>query len=159
MDGHDADPTMGIAEALYGVLIAFGVTRSRLDDGSNPPFSLSDDDELRSCSSGEATEMKERPAVSEPEGRILKRVPFRSTPHAAYTAVGLLLGFGAPVGALLLRTLIDAQARAQPLLELRQNAFFYLYTFIGTSLVFGLAGFVAADRREGCGNRNTSGIE
>jgi len=92
--------------------------------------------------------MKERPAVSEPEGRILKRVPFRSTPHAAYTAVGLLLGFGAPVGALLLRTLIDAQARAQPLLELRQNAFFYLYTFIGTSLVFGLAGFVAGDRAE-----------
>lgn len=66
----------------------------------------------------------------------------------AYTATGLVLGLGAPAGALLLRMLLNAGARTDPLLELRTQAFFYLYTLIGTSLVFALAGYLAGARAE-----------
>lgn len=59
-----------------------------------------------------------------------------------------MLGLGAPVGALLLHMILDGHARADVLLELRTNAFFYLYDLIGTSLVFAVAGFIAGARAE-----------
>lgn len=57
-----------------------------------------------------------------------------------YTLVGLVLALGAPVGALLLRTALTGRS---PAVELAAHSFFYLYTLIGTSIVFGAAGFVA----------------
>ncbi len=64
---------------------------------------------------------------------------------ALYTLLGLVLGIGAPAGALLLRSLAGAR---DPWVELRSNSFFYLYDLIGTSLVFGVAGFIAGLRAE-----------
>lgn len=53
---------------------------------------------------------------------------------------GLALALGAPAGALLLR---QGQGAGSPFDDLSANAFFYLYMLVGTSLVFGAAGFVA----------------
>ena len=64
---------------------------------------------------------------------------------ALYTLVGVVLAIGAPAGALLLRVLMGVR---DPWLEIRSNAFFYLYEHIGTSIVFGLAGLAAGLRAE-----------
>ena len=66
----------------------------------------------------------------------------------AYAATGLLLGLGAPIGALLLHLLIDGPAPVGLSGELRTHSFFYLYDLIGTSLVFAVAGYVAGKRAE-----------
>jgi len=62
-----------------------------------------------------------------------------------YTLAGVVLGIGAPAGALLLR--VAAGAR-DPAGELRSNAFFYLYELVGTCAVFGAAGLAAGLRAE-----------
>ncbi len=70
-----------------------------------------------------------------------------------YALTGALMGFGAPVGALLLREAMGAGPAAE---ELRRNAFFYLYELIGSALVFGGAGFGVgrrADRLRRLGDR------
>jgi diguanylate cyclase (GGDEF)-like protein len=71
----------------------------------------------------------------------------RSRPVATwlYTLVGVVLGVGAPAGALLLRVLAGA---GDPRTEIRSNSFFYLYELIGTCAVFGLAGLFAGLRAE-----------
>jgi diguanylate cyclase (GGDEF)-like protein len=62
-----------------------------------------------------------------------------------YTLAGVVLGVGAPAGALLLRV---ATGTRDPSAELRSNAFFYLYELVGTCAVFGAAGFAAGLRAE-----------
>lgn len=62
-----------------------------------------------------------------------------------YTLGGVVLGIGAPAGALLLRVLTGAR---DPAAELRSNSFFYLYELVGTCAVFGAAGFAAGLRAE-----------
>lgn len=69
-----------------------------------------------------------------------------SWPTMAYIVTGLVLGLGAPAGALLLRVLLIASVRANPILDIRTNSFFYLYNLVATSLVFALAGYVAGTR-------------
>lgn len=69
-----------------------------------------------------------------------------SWPTMAYIVAGLVLGLGAPAGALLLRMLLNASVRANPILDMRTNSFFYLYNLVATSLVFALAGHVAGTR-------------
>lgn len=60
-------------------------------------------------------------------------------------ALGLLLALGAPAGALLLRLILGSPG---VLSELSSNRFFYLYTLIGTSIVFGASGFIAGLRAD-----------
>jgi diguanylate cyclase (GGDEF)-like protein len=62
-----------------------------------------------------------------------------------YSLLGALLGIGAPLGALLLRLGLGA---GDPLRELRQESFFYVYDFVGTALVFGAGGFFAGRRAD-----------
>lgn len=62
-----------------------------------------------------------------------------------YAAAGVALGIGAPTGALLLRLMAGASDPSQ---ELQANLFFYLYTLVGTCLVFGFAGFYAGRRAD-----------
>jgi len=71
--------------------------------------------------------------------------PARRVSVWLYTLAGVVLGIGAPAGALLLR--VAAGAR-DPAAELRSNAFFYLYELVGTSAVFGAAGLAAGLRAE-----------
>jgi diguanylate cyclase (GGDEF)-like protein len=61
------------------------------------------------------------------------------------TLLGVLLGAGAPAGALLLRVL--GGVRDVPA-EIAANAFFYVYALVATSLVFGLAGCLEGRRAE-----------
>lgn len=69
----------------------------------------------------------------------------QETPLALrYSAIGALLGAGAPAGALLLRILGGARVPE----ELRENAFFYAYQLIGTCLVFAAVGFLAGRRAD-----------
>ena len=65
-----------------------------------------------------------------------------------YPLIGLLLGIGAPVGALMIRMATSAEVRSAPLQELRGNAFFYQYELVGTSVVFAIAGWIAGARAE-----------
>ena len=68
-----------------------------------------------------------------------------------WAATGLLLGFGAPAGAFLLRLLLVPSTRDGAWSDLRANAFFYVYSLVATCLVFAVAGYVAgvrADRLE-----------
>jgi diguanylate cyclase (GGDEF)-like protein len=58
--------------------------------------------------------------------------------------LGVALGVGAPGGALVLRIVGGADA----LVDLRENAFFYVYALVGTCLVFGVAGFLAGRRAD-----------
>jgi diguanylate cyclase (GGDEF)-like protein len=74
-----------------------------------------------------------------PESAIVDP-PLRAEYRWRYTVAGVLLALGAPLGALLLRT---TMADRSPSGELTANMFFYVYTLIGTSIVFGAAGFVA----------------
>lgn len=69
----------------------------------------------------------------------------RSYAWLRYTAMGLFLALGAPAGALLLRM---AQGSSGVLSELSAYRFFYLYTLIGTSIVFGASGFIAGLRAD-----------
>jgi diguanylate cyclase (GGDEF)-like protein len=61
-----------------------------------------------------------------------------------YAAAGVLLGAAAPTAALLIR-ILTGHAPGE---DLRVHAFFYLYELIGTSAVFGLAGYLAGRRAE-----------
>ena len=72
----------------------------------------------------------------------------RLDPQLTYPIIGLVLGVGAPVGSFLLRLLLIAGIRDQPLADLRANAFFYLYELIATSLVFAIAGLIAGRRAD-----------
>lgn len=69
-------------------------------------------------------------------------------PQLLYPIIGLILGAGAPIGSFLLRFLMIADVRQHPLADLRAYAFFYLYDFLGTSLVFAIAGFIAGRRAD-----------
>lgn len=85
-----------------------------------------------------------RSGEHEPHGvGVERRMP---SARWRYLLIGLLLGAGAPVVDLLLRiTLFATTIRS----ELELYRYFYLYELIGTSLVFGVAGFFAgkhADR-------------
>lgn len=69
-----------------------------------------------------------------------RRIPLALT----YSAIGALLGAGAPAGALLFRILRGARFPE----ELRAHAFFYMYQLIGTCLVFAALGFLAGRRAD-----------
>ncbi|HEY1434361.1 MAG TPA: GGDEF domain-containing protein [Thermoanaerobaculia bacterium] len=56
----------------------------------------------------------------------------------------MLLGVGAPAGAFALRVASGAAAAR----ELARNAFFYLYELVGTSLIFGIAGYFVGRRAD-----------
>ena len=71
-----------------------------------------------------------------------------ASPHRhrlLYALIGILLALGAPAGALVLRMLAGVPSLGE---ELAANSFFYLYTLIGTSIVFASAGFVAGLRAD-----------
>jgi diguanylate cyclase (GGDEF)-like protein len=55
-----------------------------------------------------------------------------------YAFVGVLLGTGAPLGALLIRGLLGT---IRPIDEIRAHLFYYTYELIGTCLLFAVAGF------------------
>ncbi len=65
-----------------------------------------------------------------------------------YPIIGLALGVGSPVGALLIRMVTDDAVREDPLRDLGAHAFFYLYQLIATCLVFALTGVVAGRRAD-----------
>jgi len=66
--------------------------------------------------------------------------------HAlAYGIAGLLLGIGAPVGAGLLRWTLHG---VDPGTDVREHFFFYAYELVGSSLVFGVGGFLAGRRSD-----------
>jgi len=73
--------------------------------------------------------------------RFWLRIPAASR----YTAAGVVLGTGAPLGALLLRL---AGGSVSPAREWEDHTFFYIYALIGTCAVFGLAGFYAGRRAD-----------
>ena len=76
-------------------------------------------------------------AASEPDA------PRRGFPAAwTHAFAGVLLGIAAPVGALAIRLLGGAHIEA----ELPEHGFFYLYELVGTSTVFGFAGWLAGRR-------------
>ncbi len=68
--------------------------------------------------------------------------------RASYTAIGFLLGVGAPVGALLTRFMFMPQVRSAPFADLAANRFFYIYQLVGSCIVFALAGWVAGGHAE-----------
>lgn len=72
----------------------------------------------------------------------------RSQPQLTYPVIGALLGAAAPVGSFLLRYLAFPEVREQPFADVRANAFFYVYEFLATSLVFAIAGFIAGRRAD-----------
>lgn len=72
----------------------------------------------------------------------------QTKPQRIYPIIALLLGAAAPVGLFLTRFLTMAGVRRHPLEDLRGNAFFYLYDFFGTSLVFAIAGAFAGLRAD-----------
>ena len=63
---------------------------------------------------------------------------------ALYAAIGALLGVGAPLGALALRVAGGAPAGA----DLAAHRFFYAYELVGTSVIFGIAGFLVGRRAD-----------
>ncbi len=62
-----------------------------------------------------------------------------------YTLVGIASGTGAPLGALLIRLATGTVSTAA---EIRTHLFYYVYELIGTSLVFGVLGFLAGRRAD-----------
>jgi diguanylate cyclase (GGDEF)-like protein len=62
-----------------------------------------------------------------------------------YAAAGLLLGVGAPAGALLLRVAVAGLDAAA---EMKEHAFFYLYGLIATCIIFGVAGYFVGRRAD-----------
>ena len=85
-------------------------------------------------------------AVNIVRGVKVEKTPSgHETPLALrYSAVGGLLGAGAPAGALLLRILWGVRIPE----ELREHAFFYAYQLIGTCIVFAAVGFLAGRRAD-----------
>src|SRR4051812_48286438 len=84
--------------------------------------------------------------LNEPAETASRPSPPPGGPRLAvlYAAVGVLLGIGAPAGALVLRVLTGSAAAD----DLRRFGFFYLYELVGTCLVFGAAGFAAGRRAD-----------
>ena len=74
-----------------------------------------------------------------------ERIPRPSPAALRYALLGVLLGVGAPAGALFLRRILSSVALSE---ELREYAFFYLYTLLGTCLVFGLFGYFLGRRAD-----------
>lgn len=72
----------------------------------------------------------------------------RPSPRLAYPLAGLLLGVTAPLGAFLIRVFLSPEVLADPVNELKTNGFFYFYQLIGTSVVFGIAGWAAGAHTE-----------
>lgn len=72
----------------------------------------------------------------------------RARPHVTYPLIGILLGFGAPVGAFLIRVIGVAEVRERPLDDLHAHAFFYFYALLGTCVVFAIAGFISGHRAD-----------
>lgn len=68
--------------------------------------------------------------------------------RVTYGATGLLLGAAAPIGALVLRCMGNPAVRDAPFADIQANLFFYAYQFIGTALVFAVAGWLAGARAE-----------
>lgn len=69
-----------------------------------------------------------------------------------YPLVGILLGWGAPVGAVLLRFFI-LPGPPQPLYRFTgqdwaQNAFFYWYMAVGTCLAFAVTGYLLGRQKD-----------
>jgi diguanylate cyclase (GGDEF)-like protein len=63
-----------------------------------------------------------------------------------YALAGLLLGLGAPLGALLLRVALFADVRADPRGDLELHRFFYAYSLAGSCVVLAIAGYLAGLR-------------
>jgi diguanylate cyclase (GGDEF)-like protein len=61
-----------------------------------------------------------------------------------YTVLGAVLGVGAPVGALLLRSMAGMPMHV----DLSEHLFFYAYAFVGSCVVFGVFGHYAGARAE-----------
>lgn len=93
------------------------------------------------------THISENHHTTNEPGGARRRDVLRS-PRFIYPLIGLLIGFGAPVGAFLIRYVLDDQVRLAPLREIDRHLVFYLYNLIGTCLAFALAGFVAGGRAE-----------
>ena len=70
------------------------------------------------------------------------------SPRLTYPIAGLLLGFTAPLLAFIIRVLFWPEVLSNPTSDLRAHAFFYVYQWIGTSLVFAIAGWAAGARTE-----------
>ncbi|HEV8660255.1 MAG TPA: GGDEF domain-containing protein [Thermoanaerobaculia bacterium] len=68
--------------------------------------------------------------------------------RTTYVLTGLLLGIGAPVGALVTRILVLPEVRAAPLADVAANRFFYIYQLVGTCAAFAVAGSIAGERAE-----------
>ena len=89
-------------------------------------------------------------AANQRRNGILRR-PGAAVPRAGrwgYAAAGFLLGTGAPAGAYLLRLLLGIAEGSSPLDDMAAQSFFYLYSLIGTSLVFSVMGYLEGARVE-----------
>jgi hypothetical protein len=68
-----------------------------------------------------------------------------------YSLAGILLGWGAPLGALLLRSraMVTGQSPADFVrMEWEANAFFYWYMLLGTCCVLALVGWLLGDLQD-----------
>ena len=72
--------------------------------------------------------------------RRLLRTRFR----VLFTALGMLLALGAPLGAFVLR-LLDGHTLSR---DLNDHLFFYVYMLVGTEIIFGAGGYVAGARAD-----------
>jgi diguanylate cyclase (GGDEF)-like protein len=70
----------------------------------------------------------------------------KAKPQWTYALAGIVLGAGAPVGALIIRMAAFPAVRLEPLADLRIHTFFYAYELLGSCLVFALGGLVAGSR-------------
>ena len=68
------------------------------------------------------------------------------SPRITYPLAGLGLAAAAPVGAFVLRLVFIASVRADPGADIDAHLFFYVYSLVGTALVFGVTGFIVGDR-------------
>ena len=59
--------------------------------------------------------------------------------------MGILLGFGAPVGAFLIRVL---EGLPDISAELKEHGFFYAYELVGSCVVYGVAGWLVGRRAD-----------
>jgi diguanylate cyclase (GGDEF)-like protein len=95
----------------------------------------------------------ETPPKSLVEGGQPEVLPSTGRPHVTErfpasfrnALYGIAMGLGAPAGALLLRMVLHGGSIEW---EIRDNAFFYVYTLIGTCLVFGAFGFFTGRKAE-----------
>lgn len=79
------------------------------------------------------------------ERRMRTRFSWSTHSRWLWSAVGVVLGATAPLGSFLLHILLND---VTPWVELQRNLFFFLYELIGTSVVFGFAGFFAGRRAD-----------